>query len=276
MTEPEKSIPSPGNTLIFFIISTTCFLMFTIFSINTVKDPEKMNEAKDNNVVNFIYILLVMTGSYFINIHTSKIMCDQGIEWNYVLIATVLPWIIIFLLLHFMLQLFPGWISPFSNTIGYMFVNMLGVEKTLKEILRTTDKSGGETPSADLVKAINAINNNKSNFINQISVDNMGDYYDFIEKMKASELISGAIDIDGEHILQLYKLLTIKHVIGKVVWYILAGILISSISYNYIIGMSCEKTMDQIQKEFADSERAATEAEATATAAANRAASSRG
>jgi hypothetical protein len=256
MPEPEipstgtKEIPSPGNTLIFFILATTCFLMFTVFSINTVTDPVKMDEAKDNNVVNFVYILLVMTGSYFINIHTSKIMCDQSIEWNYVLVATVLPWLIIFILLYFMLKLFPGWVSPFSNTIGYMFVSMLGIEKILIDILN--DNKDGQQLAPDLLKAINTINSNKSNFINQISIENLRSYKDFIEKMKESLLIKTAVDIDDKLFLQLYKLLTIKHVVGKVVWYILAGILISSISYNYIIGMSCEKSIEQIKKEFAD------------------------
>jgi hypothetical protein len=256
MSEPEipstgtKEIPSPGNTLIFFILATTCFLMFTVFSINTVSDPVKMDEAKDNNVVNFVYILLVMTGSYFINIHTSKIMCDQSIEWNYVLVATVLPWLIIFILLYFMLKLFPGWVSPFSNTIGYMFVSMLGIEKILIDILN--DNKDGQQLAPDLLKAINTINSNKSNFINQISIENLRSYKDFIEKMKESLLIKTTVDIDDKLFLQLYKLLTIKHVVGKVVWYILAGILISSISYNYIIGMSCEKSIEQIKKEFAD------------------------
>ena len=247
----SKEIPSPGNTLIFFILATTCFLMFTIFSINTVTDPSKMDEAKDNNVVNFIYILLVMTGSYFINIHTSKIICDQSIEWNYVLVATVLPWIIIFIILYFILQLFPGWVSPFSNTIGYMFVSMLGIEKIFISILNNS-KEDGNSLTPDLLKAINTINSNKSNFINQISVDNMSSYTSFIEQMKDSLLIKTSIDTDDKQIFQLYKLLTIKHVVGKVVWYILAGILISSISYNYIIGMSCDKSVEQIKKEFAD------------------------
>ena len=149
-----------------------------------------------------------------------------------------------------MLKLFPGWVSPFSNTIGYTFVSMLGIEKILIDILN--DNKDGQELAPDLLKAINTINSNKSNFINQISIENLRSYKDFIEKMKESLLIKTTVDIDDKLFLQLYKLLTIKHVVGKVVWYILAGILISSISYNYIIGMSCEKSIEQIKKEFAD------------------------
>ena len=34
------------------------------------------------------------------------------------------------------------------------------------------------------------------------------------------------------------------------VWYILAGILICSISYNLIINMNCEKSVEELTKDF--------------------------
>ena len=45
-------------------------------------------------------------------------------------------------------------------------------------------------------------------------------------------------------------MLIIKQFVGKIVWYILAGILISSISYNLIISMNCQKTEEQMKKEI--------------------------
>ena len=76
----EAEIPSPGSTLIYFILTTTCFLFFIVFSINTSKNIEDINNAKDNNVINFICILFVIIGSYFLNIHNSRIICNQSIE----------------------------------------------------------------------------------------------------------------------------------------------------------------------------------------------------
>ena len=51
-------------------------------------------------------------------------------------------------------------------------------------------------------------------------------------------------------IILLYQLLVIKQLIGKLVWYVLAGILISSISYNLVINMACEKSLEEIKKDF--------------------------
>lgn len=241
----EGNVPSPATTLIYFILVTIGFLVFTLFTINKSKTIEAIDNSKDSNVINFIYILFIIIGSYFLNIHNSRAICDQNIEWNYILMVTVMPWIIIFVLLYFILKLFPGWVSPFSNTIGYMFVSMLGVTGTLENIM-TNDADASEKP--DLVKAINSIKNNKSKFINQIDI-NLANFEAFINELKQSQITHND-DTKQEDIVKLYKLITIKHVIGKIIWYILAGILISSISYNYIIGISCEKSVDQIIKDY--------------------------
>lgn len=249
----EGDIPSPGSTLIFFILATLCFLFFTVFAINKAKDIESINNAKNNNIINFIYLLVVIIGSYFLNVHNSRIICDQDIEWNYILTITIVPWLIIFILLYFILKIYPGWVSPFSNTIGYIFVSMLGItsilDKLMVQIEKTKIDSGDQ--SEELVKAINNINNNRSRFINQLDVDSSS-----FEKFTQQLSSSGIINLNDENIttntdvITLYKLITIKYVIGTIVWYILAGILISSISYNYIIGISCEKSVEQIIEDY--------------------------
>ena len=66
----------------------------------------------------------------------------------------------------------------------------------------------------------------------------------------ANEPQTGGVDNDIDPIMKLYRLIVIKQFIGKVVWYILAGILISSISYNLIITMSCNRSLDEINKDF--------------------------
>ena len=243
----EGDMPSPATTLIYFILVTTGFLFFTIFTINKSDSIETVNNSKDNNVINSIYILFIIIGSYFLNVHNSRIICDQSIEWNYILVVTMVPWLVIFILLYFILKIFPGWVSPFSNTIGYLFVSMLGVSSTLEAIMDNNIETRALN-KPDLVKAINNIKNNKSKFINQIDID-LSNFENFITELNSSNLITTG-DTKDKQIVTLYKLITIKHVIGKIVWYILAGILISSISYNYIIGISCEKSVEQIIKDY--------------------------
>jgi hypothetical protein len=241
----EGDIPSPATTLIYFILVTTCFLFFTVFTINKSDTIEDVNNSKDSNVINFIYILFIIIGSYFLNVHNSRIICDQSIEWNYILMVTMVPWLVIFILLYFILKIFPGWVSPFSNTIGYVFVSMLGVSNILDNIMNSANPV---SQKIEIVKAINNINNNKSKFINQIDIE-LSNFENFITELKNSKLFIKD-DTKDKDIISLYKLLTIKHVIGKIIWYILAGILISSISYNYIIGISCEKSVEQIIKDY--------------------------
>ena len=78
---------------------------------------------------------------------------------------------------------------------------------------------------------------NKSKFINEFEPDK-SQFKEFIEKLKDEGLTKNTFltgDKIGEDELELFKLVNIKHIIGKLMWYILAGTVISSISYNYII-----------------------------------------
>jgi len=307
----ENDVPIPGSSLIFFFLITVGFTVISLISIQNAKSIEAIENAKDSSLLNIIYICVIIIGSYFINTTVSKALCQSNsIQWSSILIATLLPWTIIFLSLYIILQIFPGWITPFSNTIGYLVITILGVEKTLTEILNTN------ADTDDLIKAIANIRHNKSNFINQIDI-NQTNFIDFIKQLVDTRIIdknkldalanapipettaspspgetaspspgetatatptatpppapvrvggskSKAIkkynimyggDTDDSykanfHIQNLYKLLVIKNMIGKITWYTLAGVLVSSISYNYITNMSCEKSLEEIQRDI--------------------------
>ena len=296
-----------GSSLIFFFFITLGFTIFTLISIQNAKTIPAIEKAKDGSLLTIIYVIIVIIGSYFINTSVSKALCNsQSIRWNSILMATLLPWTIIFFSLFVILKVFPGWITPFSNTVGYLVISILGVETTLTKILNTTnDKS-----DVDLKKALANISHNKSNFINQIDID-VTDFKSFIQKLIDSNIIvlkkdeepstsgalgsseastpgssarssstsyvsglytvtsartsTGAVAVavagaekstneNNPDIQDLYRLLVIKNTIGKITWYILAGVLVSSISDNYIINMSCEKSLEEIQKDLDNAE----------------------
>jgi len=297
---PKGEAPIPGNSLIFFFFITLGFTIVTLISIQNAKSIESIEKAKDSTLVNTIYICVIIIGSYFLNTAISKAICNsQSIQWSTILVATLLPWLVIFFSLYIVLKIFPGWITPFSNTIGYLVISILGVEKTLTDIL--TDDS----QEPDLRKAIANIKQNKSNFINQMDIDTTN-FIEFIDELakagiidsakldslaimdqektateeapstqeprtqeprtqepstqptEAPTLKGGALETENTnsyktnfHIQKLYKLLVIKNVIGKITWYTLAGVLVSSISYNFITNMSCDKTVEDIQKDIA-------------------------
>ena len=238
----ETDLPNPSSTILFFLLTTVCFTFFTMFSISQAKDYIRTENAINNNIINGVYILILIVGSYFINATISKSMCSQSIQWGYILIVTILPWTLIFIFLQFILRLFPGWVTPFSNTIGYIIIGFLGLQKVYDSIFKSENEN---TDTPELTKAIANMNSNKMKFINQIS-SNLEEFDKFFEGIPA--LIKDK-NIE-DHKLKLYQLLVIKQALGKIVWYILAGILISSISYNLIINMSCEKSLEEIKKDF--------------------------
>ena len=238
----ETDLPNPSSTIVFFLLATLCFTFFTMFSISQSKDYNAIENANNNNIINAVYILLLIVGSYFINATISKSMCSQTIQWGYILMITLLPWTIIFISLHFILKLFPGWVTPFSNTIGYIIIGFLGLQKVYDSIFKSENEN---TDTPELTKAIANMNSNKMKFINQIS-SNLEEFDKFFEGIPA--LIKDK-NIE-DHKLKLYQLLVIKQALGKIVWYILAGILISSISYNLVINMACEKSLEEIKKDF--------------------------
>lgn len=347
----ETSLPNPGSTTIYFIVITIVLIAYTIFNIKKAQTYSNISASSETRPINIIYILTIIIGSYFINVAVSKAMCSsQSIQWGYVLLITLLPWVIVFVTLYGILYLFPGWIAPFSNTIGYFVIGLLGVEKTYDNIFKTGEEAS-ENP--ELIKAIANMNSNKTKFVNQIST-NIAEFIDFFTSMKSAlksdivipdtpnnnaaglkldangqsfdttgpnfnatspsfdaagindaaagtsfnaagpkvdddtsetkitiggapenvknrlsdfssffrrqpttNVASVAPEIDSttnetnvDHLLKLYQLLVIKQFIGKMVWYILAGILICSISYNLIINMNCEKSVEELTKDF--------------------------
>ena len=80
--------------------------------------------------ITFLFFLVLIIGEYFINLAMSKDICGFDQEKT-ALIATVLPWFIVLGALKAALIVFPGWLSPFSNTFGYIFVSAV---TDLKEV----------------------------------------------------------------------------------------------------------------------------------------------
>ncbi len=245
----ENNIPNPSSSLVYFFIVTFIYLFFTIFSLYGSNSVSSVRSNSNNSIYNIIYIILVLIGSYFINLNISKALCDSNsIQWNNIFFITILPWMIIFSVIYFLLELFPGWVSPFSNTIGYFVVNLLGVNKLIGNILNESKDN-----NKDLVKALVYIKKNYSKFINEIDIDEL-EFEKFIETLHRENIINTGKTaeeaLQDSNILELYKLVNIKHIIGKIVWYILAGILIASITYNFIINITCASTLEETRKEY--------------------------
>lgn len=233
--------PDPKKPMIFFIMLSLIYGIFISTHIINLdaENIEKIEESSKNFIFILIYIILLIIGMYFLNLNIAKSICNKDTpQYSNVFFATILPWIIVFGVLYFILEIFTGWVRPFSNTIGYFVVKILGAEDIIVNLLNNNEKE------PNIVRAIGQIKQNKSKFINEFEPDK-SNYEFFIKKLNEEKLINKP---DDPKVLELFKLINIKHLIGKLMWYILAGTVISSISYNYIINIKCTQTLEDVEK----------------------------
>lgn len=234
-----SKIPGPSSTMIYFIVITLIYGITNIYYIYSLTTQESVAEKSNNQIFNLIYISLLLLGSYFININISKSLCNSNsVEWYRVFIITVIPYIVIFGALYLLLDLFSSWVNPFSNTIGYAIVNVIGLKSLVDKMISNDNQSIRNT--------IDTINKNKTKFINEIDKNNL-DYEKFLNQVVNDNIFKKDIENDK---IELFKHIHVKHMIGKLIWYILAGSLISAASYNYIINMKCSKTQEELDEEY--------------------------
>lgn len=229
---------SPLSNIIYFIILTIIYCIATIVYLYTNKDIESIYTNSNNKILILIYILFLLAGNYYLNLKTAKMICpnsELSELYSKILIITIMPWVLIFVIIYLLLELFNGWIRPFSNTIGYFIINFFNIKKVIQKLLNTNTK---EFKTIGLQKVFKYIDNHPEKFINEFTTE-LVDYSEFIKELKKDNIFISDDLENSKDIIELYKLLTIKNVIGKIIWFILAGLLICSITYNYIINIKC-------------------------------------
>lgn len=235
----EKPIktPNPSASIMFFFIVTTVYCGFSMFISS---DFTRM-------ILKICYILFVIIGEFFINLSLSESMCGLR-QWSNALFITVIPWLLIFGVLHFFLIIFPGWMTPFSNTFGYLGVRLMGFPEFLESILST------ETSDASsALSAINILKTDHSMLINEMFIESVVDgkrknYTDAIDKLIKSKIFKQPISEPEKD--KLYTFVVMKHSIAEYVWNILAGFLVTSVTYNQIINSSCKNSSKEMKTRY--------------------------
>ena len=219
--------------------------------------------------ITFMFFIVLITGEYFINLAMSKDICGFDQEKT-ALIATLLPWFLVLGVLKAALIVFPGWLTPFSNTFGYIFVSAVTDLKDVFNSILTPQfdlappkdgggggsgqKGGGDAglqDSADIPedsvknkqdigRALEQIYTDQSILLNELSLDNLDRFWD---SFKESKLIRPSAKI--EDLEKIRKFLMMKNIVGEFIWLVLCGMLVVSISYNYLLNMGCSFTPEQ-------------------------------
>lgn len=215
----------------YFIFITLIFIIISIILI-------KSNIDNKIFYIEYIYIFIVIFGSYVINITTNNDINEKNRLT--VLLYTLLPWVIIFLGIYILLKVYSNWITPFSNTIGYIFVNnILGLSRTFKNLINDPNQLNGDekdkTDGDNKEKIIEAIVNFYNNYeilLNSLNPDDNDGLKKFFNDFYNAKILNIEYSDDNETITNIKQLLKIKDFIGKMCWFILAGTLSISVMNN--------------------------------------------
>ena len=226
---------NPTSSIIFFLLLT---LGYSIFKYYTTS-------PKMIKMWSVIYFLILISVQFFINLGVTTNICGFS-QYGVALKTTLFPWLIVFGTINLLLFMFPAWLSPFSNTIGYLFAYITGVNGFLKSILKdkTTLQLGKE--QADMMSAINNVYTDKALLINSITLENIDTWWDRMSKGGLLKKESGPIG--SEFYKKLLEFVKLKTQIAEYIWYALTGILVTSVSYNYILNSGCTQSAEEMEK----------------------------
>ena len=193
-----------------------------------------------------IYFLLVLSSQFGLNIYLAKQMCNSPSNVGTAALATFIPWLFIFGLLNLLLSVFPGWLSAFSNTIGYAVASVAGVASFFTDQLLNV----GNTSSKDAFKVIQNVTNDPSTIINTINDENIENFWNRSIKVEFfnnfPEVKPGGVG--PQEFTQLKNFIRLKNIVSYFIWYLLTGVLITSISYNYMLSVPCVQTPKQARE----------------------------
>jgi hypothetical protein len=256
----DSSTPNPAGSIIWFFIVTT---LYTVAQYNASKKMGQDSSAM-TRMYFAAYVLLVVIGEFFVNLGVTTSMCGSA-EWSTALMVTIFPWGFIFGILTLLLSMFPGWLSPFSNTFGYGVAILAGLNNVLADILEPNPKSKKTAETQAMDEALAHIYSDKSLLVNEITVDNFDYFWDKMRGVFQKGVYSNT-GLKG----QLYSMVVLKDTVAAYIWYLLAGLLITSVSYNYIVNSACSNSAADMQKRHEEYEEQLAEAQEKAqTAKAN-------
>ena len=233
-----KNIDTSQSTFYFFLI----ILTLTIVKQYTLGSGSDITWA-------LIFLFSTLISQYILNLYLTASLCGS-IQYMLAFYSTFIPWTIIFGTLQMLLILIPGWLRPFSNTFGYVAARLFGPEEIIKNIFKSpADKTQS-------VEALNHIYNDPSQIINELPT-NKEKLIEKLTEMKTSGLIKEKIIVTetDKNIKDLLYILYLKDNVSHLIWYLLTGSLITSVSANYIMNGDCGTSADEMKKRHSDYEK---------------------
>ena len=233
------------------------------------KSYSARNQSIFSLIITVVYLAIILFIQLYVNYQNAKDKCGGTPQLVASINYTAIPNLFIFGALILILMLMPGWKAPFSNTIGYLFVWIAGVNNSFFKILKQDNNQN---------KLLQMVYKDPSTMINEITPEN----FDlFIARMagknggvealpvakttpQSQERFSERNQAGGrrkqkggnspsiltsnykEHLPGLYNFVVIKDMISEFIWYALVGNLVINTSNSYIQSIKCNRSAGEL------------------------------
>ena len=258
MPDPSSGSTTPsvasGTTqpMMWFVVVTAIYFIIR-YSTSVKKGMDAAGRTRSQRIWSGVYILFLIAGEFFINLRVTSQICGNP-QWGTTFYMTFAPWILIFGVINIMLMVFPGWISPFSNTVGYGVAKLAGISGLMGQIFRfrSPDQKGPSKEDPQTAELLGRIYADKSILLNEITEQSFDDFWTnmwplFRPEVQAKSRPSGPTG-DNEFKHKLLSMVILKDTVGMFCWYLLTGMLVVGVSYNYVMGAGCSRTAEEIKE----------------------------
>jgi hypothetical protein len=230
----------------FVVVTSLYFILKYVTSTKKGMSPDE--KTKNQRIWAAAYMLFLMSGQFFLNLKMTYALCGSN-QWGTTFYMTFLPWVLIFGVINIILMIFPGWLSPFANTIGYGVTRLAGLSDLMGKIFRFKRKGEVSQENEQTAELLGKIYADKSLLINEITPDTIDDFWKNMWPLfRESAQTGGPEGTDNPLKERLGNLVILKELVATFCWYILSGMLVTGVSYNYVMGAGCSRTAAEIKK----------------------------
>ena len=174
-----------------------------------------------SNILYSVWLIVTIFIQFTINVRSTM----QNLPVGNAFIYTMIPNILILFISLIIIEIYPSFLQPFSNTFGYILATILGVNRKLKAILKPEGKN----------KQVDQIYNNKSLMINELTTTNFNNFFNSFKKDGLLNNTHTTQDMGN-----LYNIIVLKNLFSKFIWLMLLGALVIQISSTNMTTLECE------------------------------------
>ena len=218
------------SSIMFYIVAVLGFV-----AMKYTMSSKKPGHTDSSWMIQAAFIFLTLLAQIIINFSNAKTICRNSSQSFFVvLLYTLMPYFLIIGTVMAMVTVFPGWLSPFSNTIGYLMVSLMGLNGTFNALLNTDGKG----------PLLTKICSDESMIINEMNKNN---YSQFMKEMSKGNNVLKSTYEQMPQYNKLYGLILLKNIIAEGIWYLLAGCLAISVSSHAIMNIQCDYSPKEMQ-----------------------------